>query len=369
MKFGVAVSNWNDKVVTSLIGLNPSLVQIPLHLFRPDRKSLTVLIDHGIEIIGKYVPEYSLMGRAEQVFSDLFQEYNDQIKIWDFGGEPETRPGSEGCRWPGEAKEFAELFESFWTVGTKVSLENRIGSGGFITATYNGLFGNDNRSSFLRELFFYGILNLMHFCSVDLYCFGYGGRKNIVAGLGYIRQLLSEYRQPRLDMTVAEFGVPCSGDPRFLHIIKSETGQANALVRNFLLQRACGASYSIWFSLMFQGWGLLDTQYNPRQSYSAFQYMASTLGGANYLGQFKALPEPDRSLSDQIEWYLFQKGDKEIHVLFLEHSGTVHRMAPGARAFTLFGTELVNSAIILSQSPVYFIANKGVIRPETFLRK
>ena len=173
--FGVAASNLNAYALDHLLILKPDFVQVPLHLIK-----LPASLPPSLNIIGKFISKRPL---PHAFYQDLFQRYKEQILCWDFGGEPETMHSEKGNRWEGSSKEFSEEIKKIYSIGKAVNPENTIGCGGFISATFNGFFGNEDRSPFLRELLEQGILSFMDFCSINLFRYGYGGQKHVFAGI------------------------------------------------------------------------------------------------------------------------------------------------------------------------------------------
>jgi len=98
-QFGIDVSSLSHSYLFDLSVLNVDLVQVPLHLGMPDVYILDKVADSDTHVIGKLVPDPKVHDR--KFFQGLFKKYKGKIKIWDFGGEPETRPDQPGCRWPG----------------------------------------------------------------------------------------------------------------------------------------------------------------------------------------------------------------------------------------------------------------------------
>lgn len=361
--FGIAVSNLNLDSLSYLQDLNVDVVQIPIHFLSPSLPLLDELISAKIRVIGKYIPPKNHKP-SSFFYRDLFQKYKDRIKIWDFGGEPETRPDQPGCRWFGSSLEFSDALKAFYETGKIADPENSIGAGGFVSATFNGNFGNEDRSWFLREIFQDG--PPMDFCSVNLFSSGYGGRKNIIAGIQTVKVLLAEFGF-LLPIIVSEMGVPCSGNPGFYHIIQSERGQALHLIQNFMLQISLSVVCSIWFTLSFQGWGLVSPSKQKREAYFVYHNLIKLLKNAKFVGQLKTFPEPERFLTDSVEWYKFETRDKEIHLAFIKNGKLERPFPPGVTIFGMFGKEIIGKNIWFSELPIFLITSKGA-HPEQCLR-
>ena len=372
---GVSVYNLRPDKINLLLNLGVNTVQVPLHLERLNPDILFPLVNSNVKIIGKFIP--SPRKQTPEEFKEqslkLFNQYKGIIKIWDFGGEPETRPSQRGCRWPGTAVEFAKALKIFYEEGKNVDPENKIGAGGFISATCNGFFGNDDRSHFLREFFADGALDYMDFCSLDLFAFGYGGRKNIVAGFGKISALLAEFGKASLPITIAETGVPCEGDPGFYHIIQTEREQAISLIQNAMLFQQFGVSNMTWFSFNFDGWGLVTDKLTTRQAFFAYKNLILQIKGATFKGQVKALPESsysERKLTDIIEWYKFEHSNKDVHCIFLTMPTTLVKVPPGEIAvYNMFGETMFPGIVNLTREPLYFISSRGFLHQGNFLHQ
>ena len=173
-----------------------------------------------------------------------------------------------------------------------------------------------------------------------------------------MRGLLQKY-QKDMPIVVSEFGAPCAGDPRFLHIIQTERRQAVQVIENTLLHQALGIDYSLWFCWKDKEWGIIDEELNTRESYYSFKTIVSILKGAEYMGMRKAFPGPEmekRYLTDKIEHYQFRRKDQDIHVFFITGGNTL-QCKSDAWLLDMFGTPL-DKEFVLSGEPTYAIVGK-----------
>lgn len=370
-QFGIAVQNLNQVDLTLLNDLNLDLIQVPLHISKPPAELVDQVLDIDTNIVGKYVPGKQYNSLDKDFYTDLFKAYKGRIRIWDFFGEPESRPDiHQGARWYGTAKALVEMMKMIYSIGKSIDPKNQIGAGGFISTTFHGYFGNEDRSNFLDELFNEGILDYMDFCSTNTYAYGYGGRKSVVAGLIKIKGMLAEY-DSSMPITVSEFGAPCSGNPMFLHIIQTERRQAVQLIENTMLHQSLGVDYSIWFCWKWQGWGIINPEtMQPRESYLAYKTMIRMLKGAKFVGVVKAYPGPDMSqryLTDKTEWYKFNHGNKDIHVIFITGGANLIRSIPDdVRVYNMFGYSIPENKVGFNGEPKYVICDKDSLHNLNF---
>lgn len=370
-QFGINVSALSHVYLHDLATLNVDLIQIPLHLGMPDEYIIDMVSDSDTQIVGKLVPDPTVHDR--KFFQALFKRYKDRIKIWDFGGEPETRPDQPGCRWPGTSREFVSLFRQFRDVAKAHDWNNQVGAGGFLAPTFNGLFGNESRFGFLEEMFYEGIGHEADFWSINMYIRGYGGCKNFVAGILMFKEMLARYNQHRKPIVVSETGVPCGGDPKFLHIIQIPERQAISLIETHILCYALGIDYTIWYTYRHPAWGIVDENGTRRPSFLAFQNMIRVLKGCEYKCTMKALPSgsvQERWLTDKINWHVLTRPDgKEIHVVWLSSGNSLTRQMPLGiyGSCDIYGSALAGDTFVLDASPKYFAADLGVLHSLNFL--
>jgi len=371
-QFGVGLAGKLDKFKTVILDLKPDLVQMPLHIYLPSEEACEEVTKKGVKLIGKLVLRKDVRDVPAEMFRQLFTRFKDYIAIWDFGGEPETSSTQPGCRFEGNPKEFTEQVRAFYEIGKSVNSENIIGGCGWITSTFNGYFGNGDRSAFFKECLDLNIANYLDFISLNFYSYGYGGTKNIYVGMGKVNELLAWYRVEK-PIVVSEFGVPCSGDPTFLHIIQTPERQAVSLVEQQILFASVGIDYAIWWSLWYDGWGLVDNDGRPRPSFKAFQTMCKVLKGAEYKVQYKAFPSRtvrERWLTDKCQWHLFTNEDKDIHVIWLSGGAELERefSFKDVEVYDLYGNAISPSnAIRITASPIYIVSRHGEIRNDNFM--
>lgn len=370
-QFGISVSGLSHNHVYDLSELNVDIIQVPLHRGLPDEYVIDQLADADTQICGKLVPDPKL--HDAQFFQKLFKRYRGKIKLWDFGGEPETRPHQLGCRWPGAAKEFVSLHQQFWLEAKLTDPENVVGGAGFISPTFNGFFGNESRFDFVEELFSEGFGPSADFLSINTYVYGYGGLKSYIAGVLKFRELMARYQLQEKPLVVAEGGIPCDGDPKFLHIIQTPERQANILVEFHLICCALGIDYSIWYTFRDTAWGILDAQGVRRPAFLAFKNMIRILKGAKFKGAKKALPNgrvQERWLTDKISWYVLENPHgNEVHVVWMSGGSMLERRIPREvlGSCDTLGRALPGSVFTLDESPKYFESTPGALHSGNFL--
>lgn len=385
-QFGVAVAGSLDRYKDLVLDLAPDLVQIPLHLYQPSIECCEEVIKNGTKLIGKLILHKDLWTIPVERFDILFKRYKGLIKIWDFGGEPETAADQPGCRFSGTPAGFTNQVKAFYEIGKKIDPDNIIGGCGWISPTFNGYFGNEDRSLFLKQCLDFEITDYLDFISLNFYLYGYGGTKNILVGTSKVNELLARHRVNK-PIVVSECGVPCAGDPAFYHIIQTPERQAISLVEQTVLFNSIGIDYSIWFALQYEGWGLADDQGGHRLSYSAFKTIVGFLKGSTYDRQIKALPSrtvKERWLTDKVQWHVFKQSDIEIHVIWITGGYSLRReWKVDFKAFDLYGKEIekVSTAyigpeghnspkgdtIIINGEPKYLIAQAGILHEMNFL--
>ncbi|GAF99454.1 unnamed protein product, partial [marine sediment metagenome] len=77
-QFGVAISGSLDKYIDQLLDLNPDIVQIPFHIYRPSVAACKQLKDKGINIIGKMVPP-PLSSLSLKYITEMFTQFKDLV--------------------------------------------------------------------------------------------------------------------------------------------------------------------------------------------------------------------------------------------------------------------------------------------------
>jgi hypothetical protein len=113
-----------------------------------------------------------------------------------------------------------------------------------------------------------------------------------------------------------------------------EHAKADYLVWTYSRNIARGMEGTIWYYLDQYGWnksGLLDRINEPLPAYTAYQFLADTLGDAVYL--------QDLSLDEGILGFEFAKDDQRVWLLFSEDGGQRYIDTPvgSTTVYTLFG--------------------------------
>jgi hypothetical protein len=319
-KLGVVVNRLRPGLVPFIRELDVDSIQISFHLGMPDIRTLEQLSQEGIECRGKYVPskgEQDDPNKFTENIHKIAKDYGHLVQSWDFGGEPETPADKPGCRWFGTPTDFLTQYFQFKSIlRDRVGEDVQIGCGGFVSATFNGFFGNEDRSQFLRVLVHEGLLACVDFLSFDLFVYGYGGEKNIVAGSMKVRQILGD-DWDKIPFRIVETGIPCAGDPKFYHIIQEPMIQAGSLAKCFALFFSSGFSDVTWFALHLGGWGLLDERLRRRPSFGSLKVLSQWIRGFDFAEQIKVYPQ-DRYLTDYFNWIRFQRGEDFRDIVWLD---------------------------------------------------
>lgn len=374
-QFGVGLAGKLDRYKDLILGLKPDLVQMPLHVYLPSEECCQEVIDNGTKLIGKVVLPKDALYIPIDYFDNILRRYKGLIQVWDFGGEPETNASQPGCRFAGDPEQFTRQMSAFYGMAKAIDPNNIVGGCGWITPTFNGYFGNDDRSEFFKECLYQHIAEYLDFISLNFYSYGYGGTKNIYAGMGKVNEVLATFGIER-PIVVSEFGVPCAGDPTFLHIIQTPERQAISLVEQQIIFASMGIDYAIFWSLQYDGWGLVDNDGEFRPSWHAFRTMNKMLKGAEFKKQIKALPSrtvESRWLTDKISWMVFQRNSKEIHVVWISGGVELERDFPWADigVVDMLGNSVDVSLgkVLISARPLYFITQPNQLNQDSFLQR
>src|SRR3972149_4570917 len=88
------VAGLSHNLIYDINSLNVDIVQVPLHRGMPDEYVIDQLADTDTRICGKLVPDPKI--HTPEFFKALFKRDKGRIKLWVFGGEPETGPHQPG---------------------------------------------------------------------------------------------------------------------------------------------------------------------------------------------------------------------------------------------------------------------------------
>lgn len=309
MKYGIQIRRWQQNTLDILLTLGVDFVQVPLHIMQPPLDKLEAARESGIKIYGKLIPDFESWTKQQDRWHSMVKKYGQVLTILDIFGEPETRPGTNGCRWAGSASELKTAVETIrgW-IGT-ASPQVTLTGCGWAAATHNPFFGNDDRICFFDEFLSHGGGPLLDVITLNSWVHGYGGRKNIRASVLYAQYLLAKYGEPEKRFAVSETGAAWEmTPPRFLHTVQTPEEQANLLVKNLVLFASMGCEYVSWFCLDYQGWGLLRSDGSKTPAFATFKKMTSLLKNSRYITQIKVFTKA-KELSDMIEWHVFERED------------------------------------------------------------
>lgn len=307
MKIGIQIRRWLPNMLQILIELGVDFVQVPFHLMAPPIKKLEEVKNAGIDIYGKYIPDYQTWHSQRDMWHSIIIKYAPFLSLLDVFGEPETRPGTAGCRWSGSAKELRDAVKIIrgWMVTDKIQIP--LTGCGWALAVHNPFFGNDDRSIFFDEFLKEGGGRFLDIITLNSWVHGYGGRKNIRGSILYARYLLAKYGEPEKKISISETGASWERTPpQFLHTVQTPEEQANLLVKNLVIMASMGCEYVSWFCLDYQGWGLLRPDSSKTLAYFRLVEMMKILKGSSYLKQVKVFPKA-KEYSDDIEWHIFKK--------------------------------------------------------------
>lgn len=309
MKYGIQIRRWQPGTLEILLELGVDFVQVPFHIMQPPLDKLEAARESGIEIYGKLIPDYESWTKQQDRWHSMIEKYGHVLTILDIFGEPETRPGTNGCRWAGSASELkavVEIIRRWIEVGSpQVSLTGC----GWAAAVHNPFFGNDDRICFFDEFLCHGGGPFLDVITLNCWVHGYGGRKNIRNSVLYARYLLAKYGEPEKQFAIAETGAAWEmTPPQFLHTVQTLEEQANLLVKNLVLFASMECEYTCWFCLDYQGWGLLRPDGSKTPAFAAFKRMTGLLKGSHYVTQIKVFTKA-KELSDMIEWHVFERED------------------------------------------------------------
>ncbi|GAG37716.1 unnamed protein product, partial [marine sediment metagenome] len=108
MRYGIQIRKWRPNTLEILTELGVDFVQIPFHITKPPLEKLVEIHESGIEVYGKLIPDYRSWQNYRDSWRGIIKQYSPVLSLLDVFGEPETRPGTAGCRWAGTAEELKE---------------------------------------------------------------------------------------------------------------------------------------------------------------------------------------------------------------------------------------------------------------------
>jgi hypothetical protein len=297
-RYGIFVTQLRKEYIMPLQMLGVESVQIPFHIGLPPVDYLNLLKESGVMISAKYVPH---KGEENQdltsKFRNMFLKYKSCVDIWEFGGEPESRPGQhDGCRWWGTAKQFCEMLRTFTWECKSINPKAKVACGGFISATYGGLF-EDDRTSFLKELAEHEAEVYIDVITINQYVVGYGGLMSMIHGIPRIREFF-----PGFPISISEVGVTTNPSPLFKHISQSEKQQACWVYKILLTAFSLGIQSVTWFKL--DNMGVFDRDWTivGKLSFDIYRQFISLIGNKKIVR--KRAYCNDGNLVDHIWWYV-----------------------------------------------------------------
>jgi hypothetical protein len=291
VKIGIQIRRWLPNMIEILTELGVDFVQVPFHIMNPSIEKLQEAKDAGFEIYGKYIPSYELWNKQQSRCRSTINKYASVLSLLDVFGEPETRPGTAGCRWVGKAEELKNAIEIIrgWMSEDKIQI--LLTGCGWALAVHNPFFGNDDRSIFFDDFLKAGGGCFLDTITLNSWVHGYGGRKNIRSSVLYAQYLLAKYGEPEKKIAISETGASWERTPpQFLHTVQTPEEQANLLVKNIVIMASTGCNGS------------------KTIAYFRLAEMMRILKGSIYIKQIKVFPRA-KEYSDDIEWHVFKRPD------------------------------------------------------------
>lgn len=150
--------------------------------------------------------------------------------------------------------------------------------------------------------------------------------------LDFLREVLRTYGIAK-PILINEGGLLCSASCENEALRQDQAGY---VVRFYTRAWAHGLLGAVWYTFSGPGWregGLLDQNQQARPAYSALQFIAGLLQGADYIGPLR---------NDTVEGYMFRRGITTYQVSWTNDGATVELPLPaGTNAvYTMFGERL-----------------------------
>ena len=146
---------------------------------------------------------------------------------------------------------------------------------------------------------------------------------------------------------------------------QQQVQQARYLVQSTVDALAAGNDKQFWFSAApYGGFGLLNNEFQPWPSYSAYAAMASVLGEADFAGRVRGMP-------DGVRGYRFDTGGETVTVLWAQQPTRIDVDVPGeVRVDDIMGAQVrvapaVDGSVRVwaRRDPIYLVADGGLDHP------
>lgn len=209
---------------------------------------------------------------------------------WLLGGEIDNLPPRDDTKviqWAGDVETYVKMAKYAYVEMKKADSKCIVGHSSLVGATLNGEFpivecGKPlSRLSVFDKMLELGMGEYSDVTALDLYCFGYGGVKNFVAGIRKIKEVMVKHHVKK-PIYIVECGAKISHPTgkiaqTFHHEMVSEETQAGFLLHAY--QKACQNKIVkfFWHTLQDSDWGLINRFGNKHLSWYIFK---SILNGA-----------------------------------------------------------------------------------------
>jgi len=215
----------------------------------------------------------------------LVRRYPD--REWILWGEPDNswpREDAKIIQWAGDAETYAKMAKYAYVEMKKADSKCVVGLGSLVGATLNGTYRTVvennkplNKLPFFEKLLELDMGNYCDFIPLDLYCWGYGGSRNFLAGIRKIKGIMADFnvKKPLYIMECGAKITPPGGKMReeFHHEVVNEETQAGFLLRAYKWSQENKIDKLFWHTLKDSNWGVINRLGRPHLSYHVFKAM------------------------------------------------------------------------------------------------
>lgn len=204
---------------------------------------------------------------------------------WIMWGEADNAPPREDpklIQWTGDIETYVEMAKQAYVAMKSADDNCKVGLTSLVAATLNGEYATvvENGQPLNRLPFFDKMLQMdmgeyCDFIPLDLYCWGYGGAKNFIAGIRNIKRIMAENKVKK-PIYIVECGAkitPPEGKMRQLlhHEVVNEETQAGFLLRAYKWATENKIEKLFWHTLKDSNWGIFNRLEKPHLSYYSFK--------------------------------------------------------------------------------------------------
>jgi len=191
---------------------------------------------------------------------------------WILGGEVDNnwpREDPKVVQWAGDIETYVKMAKYAYVEMKKVDPKCTVGMSSLVSATLNGEFPTvvENGQPLSKLPVFDKMLELgmgeySDFIPLDLYCYGYGGSKNFLAGIRKVKETMAKYHVKK-PIYITECGAkitPSDGKvaQTFHHEVVTEETQAGFLMHAYRWAKENKIEKFFWHTLQDSNWGLLN---------------------------------------------------------------------------------------------------------------